>query len=254
MHQEDAAEKLFEYQQLFVRLEECFRQWGIAGLMRMIYRELNVKRNLMKSANGERALSNFTQLGDLLGTAERNNQLSPRGVLKFLQDKITHSATDDQSAEMLESDRSAVKLMTIHASKGLQFPIVFLPQLASRYPLKKSGLKVYHQHGELCCNPDGGITDSRKLAALEELQELMRLLYVAVTRAQHFCYMNWSSKDGAKNISTSALDWLFRMKNSPRSSNNSEVLKFLSFAGENSLKPVQLPNELTANLDRKSVV
>ena len=147
-------------------------------------------------------------MGDLLAAAELANKLSPRGVLKLLQENISGGNTDDM--EMLESDRSAVRLLTIHKSKGLQFPIVFLPQLSSRCALAKKGLKFYHLNKELCCNLDLPEDSAKAIAGVEEMQEIMRLIYVAITRGCYFCRITWGKANMER---VNPMTWLFARQN-----------------------------------------
>ena len=107
---------------------------------------------------------------------------------------------------LLETDRAAVTIMTVHKSKGLEYPLVLLPTLFTWNAEKFA--ENYHL-------PDGSIerdftgsAESEALASAERLQELLRLAYVAITRAKYYCHIYW----GACRNRTSALDWLFRMR------------------------------------------
>ena len=134
--------------------------------------------------------------------------------------------------------------MTIHASKGLQFPIVFLPELTNRYPLQKKSLKIYHFNGELCCNPDESIFTAQMQAGIEELQEIMRLVYVAITRACYYCRIVWT--DLIRNrqlVSCTPLDWLFRMRHVDCSNLDDTLINFITQTQEE-LLPYQLPEPL----------
>ncbi|MEI3006075.1 MAG: 3'-5' exonuclease [Victivallales bacterium] len=106
----------------------------------------------------------------------------------------------------METDRAAVTIMTVHKSKGLEYPLVLLPTLFTWNAEKFA--ENYHL-------PDGSIerdftgsAESEALASAERLQELLRLAYVAITRAKYYCHIYW----GACRNRTSALDWLFRMR------------------------------------------
>ncbi|MBR7146045.1 MAG: UvrD-helicase domain-containing protein [Lentisphaeria bacterium] len=201
----DTAEKMLAWRMDFINLAECWYERGTAVFMATFIKLYSLKERLTCVAGGDRALSNYIQMGDLLAGAELANKLPPRGVLKFLQEKIAAGSSDEM--EMLESDRSAVHLMTIHKSKGLQFPVVFLIDLSSRRALGNSSLSSYHCNGELCCNVDKLDKNAEITAGIEDMQELMRLVYVAVTRACYFCRINWNK---SRNMERSMpLTWLF---------------------------------------------
>ncbi len=201
---ESGAQKLLQWQMKFIELAECWQNRGTASFITGMIKVFSLKSRLTVLTGGERVLSNYIQLGDLLAAAELSGKLSPQGVLKFLREKI--SGNNDEEFEMLESDRHAVRLLTIHKSKGLQFPIVFLPQLSARQPLSQKGLKFYHDNNGICCNIDELDSGASTLAAFEDMQELMRLVYVAVTRACYFCRLLWGKGDGEKK---SPMAWLF---------------------------------------------
>lgn len=205
-----AAEKMLAWRMDFINLADCWYQKGTAAFIAMLIKIFSLKERLTGIAGGDRTLSNYIQMGDLLAAAELANKLPPRGVLKFLQEKIAAGGSDEM--EMLESDRSAVHLLTIHKSKGLQFPIVFLIDLDSRRAMAQSSyLSSYHDNGELCCNVDKLDEKSILLAGLEDMQELMRLIYVAVTRACYFCRINWGKSRNMERAMP--MTWLFARQN-----------------------------------------
>ena len=200
----EGAEKMFYWQSRFIELAECWQNRGTAAFITGMFKTFSLKTRLTVQTGGERMLSNYTQLGDLLAAAELTGKLSPHGVLKYLREKI--SGNSDEEFEMLESDRHAVRLLTIHKSKGLQFPIVFLPQLSSRQALSQKGLRFYHENSDLYCDIEESTPEATTLAAIEDMQEIMRLVYVAVTRACYFCRMVFSKNPGSKK---SPMSWLF---------------------------------------------
>jgi exodeoxyribonuclease V beta subunit len=117
---------------------------------------------------------------------------------------------DEESLLRLESDQDRVRIATLHASKGLQFPVVFLPFAwggGLRTPRREQF--IFHGAGQ----PHQATVDfgSAKFeehlsqACNEELAENLRLLYVGLTRAQSRCYIAWGAVNEA---GTSALAWL----------------------------------------------
>ena len=210
-----ADERMTRWRMIFEDLKDVWLKDGVSGMLGKAFitdfpEDGNTfKQRMAISRNGTRRIANYTQLGDMLAAMELASHLSPQGVLNKLKAQIAAGEVDDESAEMLESDNTAVRLITVHSSKGLQFPVVFLPFMASRYPGKrKDTLRTYHRNGVLCCNPDRSDASALMLALQEELQELMRLTYVAVTRAGSYCFVGWGQN---KSGNTSAMDWLFRM-------------------------------------------
>jgi exodeoxyribonuclease V beta subunit len=113
----------------------------------------------------------------------------------------------------LESDEQLVKVVTIHKSKGLEYPLVFLPFICSAKPVDGSRLPL-HYH-DATGNAQLSLKPTPELIALaddERLAEDLRLLYVALTRAQHACWLGVTDlKRGNNNSSVlhlSALGYL----------------------------------------------
>ncbi|TVR44050.1 MAG: hypothetical protein EA402_08120 [Planctomycetota bacterium] len=148
---------------------------------------------LAQLSGGERSLVNLLQLAELLNAAEGEQQLVPEGLLRWFD--ASRQGAGEQDAESLQPrldrDADAVRISTIHVSKGLQYPLVFLPfawscrqwqgsklplQAGQRQWLLGSGLK----------SKDDGYYDDR-------LGEEARLLYVALTRAEHALHLFWAS-------------------------------------------------------------
>src|SRR5690606_32329607 len=82
---------------------------------------------LLGLADGERRLTNLLQLGEFLQDAEAH-ALGLHGLVDWLRGRISGAdPSDDQQLLRLESDAGRVQIMTLHKSKGLEFPLVFLP-------------------------------------------------------------------------------------------------------------------------------
>lgn len=139
--------------------------------------------------NVERWLTDFRHLGEIL----QQKQIELEGTLRLLRwfaQKV--SQQDGETVQVrLESDANLVKIVTMHASKGLEYPLVFMP-FASGYRETKDAL--YHQNGKLIYDLSKD-EDALQKAEQERLAEDLRLLYVALTRAVHFCSL------GVYNIS-----------------------------------------------------
>jgi DNA helicase II / ATP-dependent DNA helicase PcrA len=118
---------------------------------------------MLAFADGERRITHLLQLGEQLQEA-RARRLGPQGQLDWLRAAIAHADREDEAQwPNLESDASRVQILTLHKSKGLEFPLVFLPGWEEGvFPSQRS-------------------LDEGGLASLEEER---RLGYVAITRAR----------------------------------------------------------------------
>ncbi len=198
-------------------------KWQEKGFMQMFFQLLssqntNVKANLLSLPQGERRLTNLLHLAELLHRQSAGRHLSPTALIYWLHQQITISEDKEEHELRLESDDSAVKIMTVHKSKGLQFPLVFCPNLWQKtfmssnnkdkekdffyHQLDKNG--KYKQCFELGL-ADGNIKQNRLLYRKEFLGELIRLAYVALTRAENYCCFAWVD---TKSTLSSALGYL----------------------------------------------
>ena len=144
--------------------------------------------------DGERLLSDVGQIMELCCAAAKSVGALPENLINWLKERISAAADDEGDAEEyqreLETDGDAVRIMTIHASKGLQFPIVFLPDcwyvFYSHDPRNQLS-HVFSYHDENC---ELVFATSNESRAREELRlEKIRLLYVALTRAERRTFL-----------------------------------------------------------------
>ncbi len=192
----------------FSGLNRAWKQWGFMRMFRQFIREYEVMERLGRRSAGERAIVNILHLGEII---HRNvSPYSPEDALKWLSGRIAEvkrgSGVDEEYEQRLESEADAVTIITVHKSKGLQYPIVFCPYVWS--DVSKSSLKdpLYHDGKEyrLCLDDPG--EDVCREAALQQRAELLRLFYVSLTRAVNRCYLAWGTlKDRqSNNLSMSA--------------------------------------------------
>ena len=167
----------------------------------------------MARSDGERVLTNLLHLSELL----QQNAAELDGEQALIRHLAEHLALSGQAAEeqilRLESDEQLVKVVTIHKSKGLEYPLVFLPFICSTKPVDGSRLPL-HYH-DAAGKPQVSLRPTPELIAQadeERLAEDLRLLYVALTRAQHACWLGVADlKRGNHNSSVlhlSALGYL----------------------------------------------
>ncbi len=184
----------------FAEWHKKWLQQGFSAMFRSVLKEEKVAEHLIKYPNGERRLTNLLHLGELLQAESQHQKEGARELLKWLARKRKEEDEKlDEEQLRLESDRELVKIVTMHRSKGLEYPIVFCPFLWHGQEYKDTGQPlVYHdpQNLEKAYLDLNGKSDpdrdrKRWLVAREELAESLRLAYVAMTRAKHCCYLTW---------------------------------------------------------------
>lgn len=195
-----------------------FQDWQQKGLMAMMLQLLAQERvgpNLSKTAMAERQLTNLHHLIELVQQASVDNHLGIGKTLDWLCSAITGAARGMTSAEnqqlRLECDDNAVQVITMHRSKGLEYPVVFCPNLWHRsdYLNRETRMIQCHEQGRMIADIGSEHFEKRRSQALnEELAEDIRIAYVALTRAQYRCYMAWADVRSENASNASALAWL----------------------------------------------
>ncbi len=148
---------------------------------------------LLGLLDGERRMSNYLQLAELLQEAQPN-ALGLHGLVDWLGHRIaTADANDETQLLRLESDARRVQIVTLHKSKGLEYPLVFLPfvGIGGKTPSPKPGSRVVtHVAGQRVLHwsfdaESKDWKDAKQVWIADQEAEDARLLYVGLTRAEH---------------------------------------------------------------------
>jgi len=201
---------------------EYHESWSRNGFFRMFRSLLSregVLPRLMALPDGERRCTNIVHLSEVLHRAAIAGGLSVSGLVKWLSTQMNAATPRTEEHQLrLESDAEAVKIVTIHKSKGLEYPIVFCPFAWTGSRIKDAGFTFHWESPEgTVLTLDLGSPEqqrNRTLAEKEQLAENLRLLYVALTRAKHRCYLAWGRVNDA---GTSAPAYLFHYGGSANS-------------------------------------
>lgn len=197
---EREIERFFNYKQLWERQ-------GILPAIRAFLLQEDLPARLLAKTNGERDLTDILHIAEIL--QEEAVRLDGEFALIHFYKNILQAQSENmqQRSLRLESDAKLVQVITIHKSKGLEYPLVFIPfGTALPYYWNKSEYLSYRDDkGEACLalNPN---EDLRALADRERLSEDVRKLYVALTRAR---YATWLGSATVKDWHMSALAYLF---------------------------------------------
>ncbi|MEA3547267.1 MAG: exodeoxyribonuclease V subunit beta, partial [Thermodesulfobacteriota bacterium] len=201
-----------KWQRWLTAFREYRRIWfkrGFARMFRALLDREEVRPRLLCKRDGERQLTNVLHLGEVLHQASLERETSMAGLLKFLEEHLQDNRKNEEYELRLESDSELVRIITIHKAKGLQYAVVFCPFCWSGSRLTRSTVFSFHQQDQdNRVMLELGSEQSKmhkEMAMEEELAENLRLLYVALTRAVHRCYLAWGPFYGADS---SALAWL----------------------------------------------
>lgn len=164
------------------------REWQSHGLMKVM-NQITLSFGLGKRLvsffeDGARRLTDFRHLVELLQHQYASNSGQSQ-LLHWFAERMLEPEHDNESQQLrLETDDNLVQIVTLHASKGLEFPLVFIP-FACRF--RGSRLALFHDKSQQLRIDFSASETSQHEAEFERLAEDIRLLYVGLTRAVHFC-------------------------------------------------------------------
>ena len=193
--------KLTEYKQKSTSLP-------IDKLLNHIYRDLSM--NSFESANSQ----NLTRLYEMARRFESGSFKGLNNFISYINELIENKKVPSLTYE--DGDANAVQMITAHKSKGLEFPICFICNTQSGFNLEDTrpsllyhsragiALKLALENGFACLN-----TPMREAIALEisntQIEEEMRILYVALTRARERLYITAHTRSRLEKLEENAL-------------------------------------------------
>jgi len=210
-----------EAQTILERFHEYNVTWITHGFFRMFrqwMQQETIRRRLLAFSDGERRLTNLLHLGEVLHHAETEFRFGASGLLQWFGERMDPDAqTADEHQLRLERDDNAVRLITIHKSKGLQYGVVFCPFNFRNSAAPRGRTEVFfhdpNDASRLACDLNGPEHDAHEqMAGRERLAENVRLMYVAITRAVHRCCFIWGK---FKDAGSSAPAWLLHQPTTP---------------------------------------
>jgi exodeoxyribonuclease V beta subunit len=212
---------------LFRRLQVLWQTQGVLPMLRALMQHYQLPQRLISNGDGERRLTNLLHLAEYLQKASLQYE-GEQALIRHLAEQINDPG--DEEILRLESDDDLIRVITIHKSKGLEYPLVFLPFSSAFRQVDHNTHQVMivddNNVGQRRLEISGHKTDESAWAQADQqrLAEDLRLLYVALTRARHAIWM------GVASISVG---------NSRNSCLHKSALGYLMAAGE------ELPAELT---------
>lgn len=190
----------------FGRYKAVWEESGVYAALTGFITDFSVRRVLLgpHTENGERIITNLFQLLEILHKIQVRRKLSPQELISWLKRGIEGMETEgDEYEQRVESDEDAIKIVTIHKSKGLEYNIVIAPFL-DFMPDKNRAFCSFRdaETGEYVSAARESL-DEEHLSLLEQQQEQenRRLLYVAVTRAVYKCFIFKNTYFGQSTLS-----------------------------------------------------
>ena len=204
-----------QWEEWIEKFHAWHRLWNEKGFIAMagnLMAREKFRERILERTDGERQLTNLIHCFEILHWTAVQKHLGMKSLLKWFGRQIEELPEKEEYQLRLETDRKAVNVITIHRSKGLGFPVVFCPY--SWFGIRSDNQKVFfhdpEQNNRFCFDMGSSLLDKhRKIMEMEIHGENMRLLYVALTRAKHRCYLVWGAFKGAE---TSAPSYLFHSR------------------------------------------
>uniref|UniRef100_UPI0016A1DC02 3'-5' exonuclease n=1 Tax=Aromatoleum evansii TaxID=59406 RepID=UPI0016A1DC02 len=198
----------------FRSYRQLWRRQGVLPMLRRLLGDFGVPRRLLggeeggtgAGSDGERALTDLLHLAELLQHASVALD-GEHALIRHLAEQRADAGNGDDARKLrLESDADLVQVVTVHKSKGLEYPLVFLPFACTCRQVDPDDLpiKLHEAAGalRLVLEPQG---DDIAQADRERLGEDLRKLYVALTRARH---ATWIGVAPVEKLELSALGYL----------------------------------------------
>jgi exodeoxyribonuclease V beta subunit len=194
-------------------LHQAWQRQGVLAMLRRFIHELGLPAKLLALAGGERRLTNLLHLAELLQEASRELD-GEQALIRWFAEQIEGMGEGgDERVLRLESDAELVKVVTVHKSKGLEYPLVYLPfaVTARKTERRNRAFFEYREDGERRIDLALG-DDALEAVDRARLEEDLRLLYVALTRARHFLWLGVAAvaagRKGENRLHESALGYL----------------------------------------------
>ncbi len=171
---------------------------GVASLQETVTLSQGLPGRILTRTEGERVMTDLRHAGELLHAAATGEKLGPTALAAWLRRRIAEAESDTHSEERsrrLESDSEAVQVLTIHRSKGLEFPIVYCPYLWDPSWIPDTLPPVFHDPANAdrrSIDLAGKNGDGWDPYVAEERGQDLRLAYVALTRARHQAVVWWA--------------------------------------------------------------
>jgi exodeoxyribonuclease V beta subunit len=172
---------------------------GVAALFEAVSLAEQLQPRVLGQAGGERLLTDLRHIAQVLHEAALEGQLGLTALLLWLRRRRDEAAREggQERSRRLETDAAAVQVITVHTSKGLEFPVVLVPFAWDQFAGREPATAVFHDDHDARVRDVGGKGSPDWVAHVrqhkqEETDDELRLTYVALTRAQSHLVLWWA--------------------------------------------------------------
>ncbi len=208
---------LSECVEQFRKYHQSWLTYGINYALQCFFDKEGVTARLLALPDGERRLTNLRHLTELI-TRESKLHNTPDALIRWYHSQRENGRHAEEDELRLETDQNLVQVITLHRSKGLEFPFVFCPFLWSNTfqnsKTSEDGVE-YHENDKTIIDYQALTEEGKEIVkrktAFENAAENMRLIYVALTRAIYRCYLVagcYTIRNSVKQSQRSLLNWM----------------------------------------------
>ena len=214
----------------FARFSLTLKRQGVLAALLSLMAAFSTAARLRTAIGGERSLSNYLQLGEVLQQAWQERPDIDSLQAWFERQCENTGKPGEVSQLRLETDEKLVQIVTVHKSKGLEYPVVYLPFVWSGYSSSKNTLvKCQYEQGSCIDVGSEQLEEHRERMEEENMAEELRLLYVALTRASSQVNLIWGDVSQASFTALAYLlglndDAFAKSKDQNRGSSHDESL------------------------------
>ncbi|MDY0132144.1 MAG: exodeoxyribonuclease V subunit beta [Desulforegulaceae bacterium] len=177
----------------FKNFNRLWTEFSVMEMLDCLFYEHNILNIQAKLVSGERRITNLIHIFEILHEEEVKNRHGKKSLVNWFAEKVLNNTSFSKEYQLrMESDKKKLKIMTVHKSKGLEFPIVFCGFLPKNVRVKNEFGILYHDEEtkELILDFNSGIDEKPGYLLKEEsIAEDLRVFYVAVTRAKYKTYI-----------------------------------------------------------------
>ncbi len=226
----------FDLLQKFSRYHQLWLKYGLLRMFQTFREDTKLDQRLWGYPDGDRKITNFNHLIDYLNTIDYHKTNDPGYIIQEMQSLIEAESGSVETELRLEKDGNAIQIITIHKAKGLQYNIVFCPFLWNVPNSDKAATELSEYSTRINFNPSVDLQlkknkDNKESATPDP--ELLRLFYVAVTRARYRCYIDWPEGYTPRNgkVESFSTHYFFHNRQQKLSEHASIAWQTLTFTG-----------------------